>query len=121
MTFLKEQPKHRGDCQDQERPCPWMSCKWHMLHMQSTHKTLALRKGTDDEILDYVWSLPWSCVLDLADRGDATLEEIGECTGMTRERIRQIEGRKRLSGHTDMGIVRLRHGKQRRQLQELKG
>jgi DNA-directed RNA polymerase sigma subunit (sigma70/sigma32) len=32
-----------------------------------------------------------SCVLDVADNGGITLEEVGELLGVTRERIRQIE------------------------------
>jgi DNA-directed RNA polymerase sigma subunit (sigma70/sigma32) len=32
-----------------------------------------------------------TCVLDIADNGGLTLEEIGELVGVTRERIRQIE------------------------------
>jgi transcriptional regulator len=31
------------------------------------------------------------CVLDIADQGELTLEEIGKLTGVTRERVRQIE------------------------------
>jgi DNA-directed RNA polymerase sigma subunit (sigma70/sigma32) len=34
-----------------------------------------------------------SCALDIADRGGTTLENVGEMTGLTRERIRQIETR----------------------------
>lgn len=33
----------------------------------------------------------WSCVLDVSDRGGATLEEIGAAINTTRERARQIE------------------------------
>lgn len=32
-----------------------------------------------------------SCALDVADRGGATLEEIGDMLGLTRERVRQVE------------------------------
>lgn len=32
-----------------------------------------------------------SCVLDMADKGGMTLEEVGEVMGITRERVRQIE------------------------------
>ncbi len=32
-----------------------------------------------------------SCVLDVADRGGATLEEVADIIGVSRERIRQIE------------------------------
>lgn len=32
-----------------------------------------------------------TCVLDMADRGGMTLEEVGEQMGFTRERSRQVE------------------------------
>lgn len=34
----------------------------------------------------------YSCVLDIAERGELTLEQIGDIWYMTKERIRQIEG-----------------------------
>jgi DNA-directed RNA polymerase sigma subunit (sigma70/sigma32) len=32
-----------------------------------------------------------SCALDVAERGGATLERVGELMNMTRERVRQIQ------------------------------
>jgi hypothetical protein len=39
------------------------------------------------------WDMPpnRSCVLDIADEGPHTLEEIGEFTNVSRERARQVE------------------------------
>ena len=34
---------------------------------------------------------PASCALDIADRGGATLEQVGDALGIVRERVRQIE------------------------------
>jgi hypothetical protein len=65
-------PRTRGDClvggENSLRPCRRSECRHHMVHPKH------------------------SCVLDLADRGGMTLEEVGEVFGLTRERIRQIEG-----------------------------
>lgn len=64
-------PRRRADCAGAARPCPWTRCRYHMG-----------RDGPSN-----------ACVLDLADRGDMTLEEIGDVLGVTRERVRQIEGK----------------------------
>ena len=51
------------------RPCLWTGCRYYM------------GTKTGDSV----------CVLDIADQGGITLEEIAEMFGLTRERIRQIE------------------------------
>ena len=35
--------------------------------------------------------MPGTCVLDVADHGEVTLQEVGELLRLTRERVRQIE------------------------------
>jgi len=40
-----------------------------------------------------VWELPDTCAIDVAERGGATLERVGEAINVTRERVRQIEER----------------------------
>jgi hypothetical protein len=65
-------PSVRGDChpggRNQMRPCPWLCCYWHLGHPGNN-----------------------SCVLDIADHGGVTLEEVGDAMRITRERVRQIE------------------------------
>lgn len=65
-------PRTRGDCQaggvSAYRPCPWMECRFHI--------------AGSEEV---------SCVLDVAEQGGVTLEDVGRYLGVTRERIRQIE------------------------------
>lgn len=64
-------PVFRAEClpggDNEERPCPWHECRYHLNHAKAT------------------------CLLDLYDRGGMSLEEISEIIGLTRERIRQIE------------------------------
>ena len=38
-----------------------------------------------------VWEMTQTCALDVADRGGATLEDVGAIMNLTRERIRQVE------------------------------
>lgn len=87
-------PLTRGDCREAERPCPYISCKWH-LFLDVSRKTGSIKFNYPDLIdhdgapeLEY---LNETCALDIADRGGVTLEDLGEIMNMTRERIRQLE------------------------------
>ena len=106
---LPPRPRTRGDCEPGKgiRPCPWASCRHH-LHLDALESgslklrdmtTLSLNAwGADveafiDAAAESVTSYGESCVLDIADRGDATLEEVARHFQITRERIRQIEAK----------------------------
>lgn len=82
-----KKPQKRIDCINGPRPCPWISCKHHMLW--AFFKPL---KMSDDSILELMEKLPETCTLDAAENGPLTLEEVGSIFGITRERVRQIEG-----------------------------
>jgi hypothetical protein len=80
-------PKTRGECKDGIRPCPFVSCKYHLyLDVNPVTGTLKLNfPGME------VWEMPFSCALDVADMGGRTLEDVGQILNMTRERVRQLE------------------------------
>lgn len=80
-------PKHRSDCQDGERPCPWVSCKYH-LYLDVNPRTGSIKLNFPDI---EPWEMTDTCVLDIADRGPVTLEDVGRIMNLTRERIRQLE------------------------------
>lgn len=80
-------PKTRSECVDMERPCPFVSCKYHLyIDVHPVRGSIKIN-FTDVE----VWEMTETCALDIADRGGITLEEVGEIMNLTRERVRQVE------------------------------
>ncbi len=80
-------PRTRVECAEGPRPCPFVSCKYH-LFIDVSSKTGAIKLNFPD--LE-VWEMNESCALDVADRGGTTLEDVGAIMNLTRERIRQLE------------------------------
>jgi hypothetical protein len=74
--LLQVEPKTRSDCLsggiNSERPCKWSGCEYHF------------RDARDGAVC---------CVLDIADSGEKTLDEVADILGVSKERIRQIEAR----------------------------
>jgi hypothetical protein len=97
-------PAFRLDCADGPRPCPFVSCKYH-LYLDVSPRTGSIKVNFPD--LD-VWDMPYSCALDVADAGGATLEDVGGIMNLTRERIRQLEVKalSRLEALSDMNELR---------------
>jgi hypothetical protein len=99
-----ERPVTRAECTSGERPCPFVSCKHH-LYLDVSARTGAIKLNFPD--LE-VWEMNETCALDVADRGGATLEEVGAIMNLTRERIRQVEvkGLAKLQALRDMAALR---------------
>ena len=95
----ESRPRSRAECRQAERPCPFVSCKFH-LYLDVNPHTGSIKLNFPD--LE-VWELSETCSLDVADRGGITLEEVGELLNLTRERIRQVEaaGLDKLRGEYD--------------------
>lgn len=97
-----DRPLTRGDCVAGPRPCPWVSCKWH-LALDARRYVITINyalEGTPDvasrEVAAGAEEIDWdrmldTCALDVADRDGATLEEVAQRLNITRERVRQIE------------------------------
>ncbi|MFT3698282.1 MAG: sigma factor-like helix-turn-helix DNA-binding protein [Kofleriaceae bacterium] len=84
-----DRPRTRAECSNEQRPCPWVSCKHH-LYLDVNPRTGSIKLNFPD--LE-PWELQHTCALDVADDGGHTLEEVGDITNLTRERIRQLEMR----------------------------
>jgi len=82
-----ELPLVRAECAGGPRPCPLVSCQWH-LYLDVSPTTGAIKFNFPDLEVD---ELEESCALDFAERGGASLEEVGKAMNVTRERIRQLE------------------------------
>jgi hypothetical protein len=87
-TVKYEKPKCRAECSDGLRPCPYVSCKYHLYLDVTDSGSIKLNFPDLD-----VWEMEETCALDVAERGGITLEEVGEIMNLTRERIRQLEVR----------------------------
>jgi hypothetical protein len=97
-------PAFRLDCAEGLRPCPFVSCRYH-LYLDVSPRTGSIKVNFPD--LE-VWDMPYSCALDVADAGGATLEDVGSIMNLTRERIRQLEVKAltRLDALADMNELR---------------
>jgi len=84
-----ERPRTRAECREAARPCPWVACKHH-LYLDINPRTGSIKLNFPD--LE-PWDLEHTCALDVAESGSRTLEEIGQITNLTRERVRQVEVR----------------------------
>jgi hypothetical protein len=89
LGAIAGRPVTRGDCIDGERPCPYVSCRYH-LYLDVT-KSGAVKLTFPNLEPD---QMSESCALDVIDReGAVILARVGHCFGVTRERVRQIETR----------------------------
>lgn len=82
-------PRTRGECVGMERPCPFVSCRYHLaLDVHPTRGSIKINFPNDD-----VDDRAETCSLDVADGGGETLEVVAQFMNLTRERVRQLETR----------------------------
>lgn len=84
--MVYERPRSRSECVNAPRPCPYVSCKHHLY--LDVARSGGIKLNFPDIEVD---EMTETCSLDVADRGGATLEEVGAIMNLTRERIRQVE------------------------------
>jgi hypothetical protein len=85
----RTRPRTRADCEGTARPCLHLSCRHH-LYLDINPDTGSIKFNFPGKDVDEIGA---TCALDVADRGGVTLEEVGSIMNVTRERVRQMEGR----------------------------
>ena len=80
----KNRPKCRSKCRDGPRPCPWIACRYNLHVDVDMHGFIKYNQEDFDEEQE-------SCALDVADKGCASLREVGDILNFSFERARQIE------------------------------
>ena len=88
-------PQRRRECAAVARPCPYVGCRHHLyLDVNSTTGSLTYNHPGLEP-----WEMGESCALDSAERGERTLEAVGEALNLTKERVRQVQ---------DIALARIR-------------
>lgn len=85
-------PLTRGDCIEDDRPCPYISCKFHLFLDVTKIGNIKINFPhlMDPDGTPRLDEMEFTCALDIADNGGETLDALGTRMNMTRERIRQI-------------------------------
>jgi hypothetical protein len=85
-VHLRVLPETRSECVGGVRPCPLVSCRYHLLLDVAEDGRLFVSRDIDegdaDSIVEALASMPETCALDVAERGGASAVEIGEMLEM---------------------------------------
>ena len=86
-------PVTRGDCIDAQRPCPYVSCKWHLLTTIASDGRMYKARDFDerdpDSIVAALVEMSETCTLDVADKGGMSEEEIGDIYGVSADKMKR--------------------------------
>jgi hypothetical protein len=82
-------PTRRSDCADGPRPCPWVSCRYH-LYLDVNERTGRIVCKWPYITPTQLDRLPETCALDVAERGGLGHREVGEVLNMSDARAHQL-------------------------------
>lgn len=89
LLQLITRPRTRGDCANVPRPCPFVSCRYHLYFDVGSNGRLHINfpEIEPDEMEE-------SCSLDVADRGPLSgPKAIGRVCGITKQSVIQTESK----------------------------
>ncbi|MBN2723784.1 MAG: DNA-binding protein [Deltaproteobacteria bacterium] len=81
----EDMPKSRAECCYGVRPCPYVRCRYNLYLEVKKNGAISGNHKCEP------WEMGESCALDVAEKGNHTLDQVGDFLNLTRERVRQIE------------------------------
>lgn len=76
LPLYPQRPRTRGECADVPRPCPFVSCRYHLLLQVGSNGRIFATRGEDPT------EMTESCALDVADRGPAEAGKVATLLGL---------------------------------------
>lgn len=74
-------PQARADCRGGPRPCPFVSCKFHLFLLVDPKKsTVSHRVEAAD-----IWEMPFTCALDIAEMGGGEFRRVSRVLNLSEE------------------------------------
>lgn len=80
-----DRPRKRGDCAQAMRPCPWVSCRYH-LFLDVNSRGSIIYRGTSD--VAELATMRYTCALDAADDGGFSERGVGRVIKQTGASVR---------------------------------
>lgn len=116
---LRVLPESRSECRDGERPCPLVSCRYHLLldvgsqavnprtqepiqGRAQLHFSRAVDESSENDIAAVLQEMPETCALDVADRGAHTLQRLAEIVNARFQSVDEV-GRRALEKIREAG------------------
>ncbi len=100
-VYPEKRPETREGCADMPRPCPFLTCKWHLGHE-------AIGPDVDDDTLAEAIASETgdTCALDVADRGPQTERWVAQLMGLSHQRVHQLSRDAKSHARDDEGSDR---------------
>lgn len=95
LPHLRVLPATRAECKDAPRPCPFVSCRYHLFLDIASDGRLFMTTDADEHdessIERELYQMAETCALDVADGGSAQQDEVAVVLGITRRHVDDIE------------------------------
>jgi predicted DNA-binding protein (UPF0251 family) len=95
LKSCRELPASRAECADLPRPCPMVSCRFHLLLDVAKdgrlYKTHQFDEHSADSVLSALESMQETCALDVAEWGGVYQEDAAKLMNMSRRWLDEVE------------------------------